>query len=228
MPARLLLLASVALVAGACAEQGTDAPTSTATFPRVGSSYHHRVTVTDSVSRNQSVRVDTTRVTETGLMRGGEVDVVHLDLGHLFGYYRFLANGDVAKLVYLYDPITFRAIDSGWQMMPFGTHTTTQLSLAQSSSGKLFGHAVECSYIGTGSQTVGARTFSTLNVRIVRTASIATIGGTLDFAVTSVDTVSYAPQIFGFTRWAVAEQAIGSSDTTGTFDVSELEAYQVR
>lgn len=225
---RHLAVASLLLLSIGCADQGTNSPRTTAEFPGVGSSYRHRIAIIDSATGNRSDRVDTTRVTEVGLSRGGREGVVHLDKGHLFGYYLFQPNGDVGKLVYLYDPITFRAIDSGWQMMPFGSRDTTRLDLEQSSSGKTFRHSVECSFLGTESRTVGSETFTTHNARIVRTASIASVGGGIEFVVRSIDTVSYAPEIFGIVRWAVVEQATSSSDTTGRYDLSELEAYQVR
>jgi len=217
-----------ALWCSGCADSATNASTTTLTFPNVGSSYRHRVTTVDSATGHRSVRIDTTRVVATGLMVGGRENVVHMDSGHLYGHYLFQTDGNVARIVYLFDPLAFRAVDSAWQIMPFHSRDTMRLSMERLSSGKQLRLSIEGVYIGTDTRVVGSESFTSHAVRLVRTSSIGSPGGGLDFSSRSIDTILYAPKIFGFVRWAVADRSYTNTDTTGRSDVSELEGYVVR
>jgi len=227
LPARIALLLAIPFLC-CCGEGGTDPLPSPPAYPGVGSGYRHRVTIVDSASGRTTLRVDTTRVVAAGLAFGGRENVVHLDSGHLYGYYIFQENGDVARLVYLYDPIALRAVDSAWQILPFGSRDTTRLAIDRVASGRQLALSIECSGLGTETLRVGGETFSTGVVRVVRIGSIGSPGGSADIVTVSIDTIHYAPTIFGFARWAGATRQASSADTLGFHDLSELEGYVVR
>ncbi len=225
----LLITATLApclLVLCGCAETTMNTPPPA--HPGVGSGYRHRVTIVDSASGRVSIRVDTTRVVAAGLAFGGRENVVHLDSGHLYGYYTFQENGDVGRLVSLSDPISLRAVDSAWQILPFGSRDTTRLAIDRVASGRQLVLSIESSALGTETLRVGGETFSTSVVRVVRIGSIGSPSGSADIVTVSIDTIHYAPTIFAFARWAGATRQASSADTLGFYDLSELEGYVVR